>query len=98
METIITIITLVISFVSGGALMVLITAKSTRKKASVEVKKEEVSAHEMISNFHRNEIKHLTEQMEELRKEMQKLTESNKELKKQLTRCETCKLRKNENQ
>lgn len=80
-----TIISLLISFIGGGALFTIVSLRLQRNKLSIEVSQE-------LSSFYRGEIKHLTEQVELLRKDIEQLTQSNTDLRTQLTKCNNCKL------
>lgn len=73
-----TIVTGIGTFIAGGGLMTLITAKSKRKEAAAEAKKDEIEAlHDMIEKvyeptvrFQKERIQELENQVTELRRQL----------------------------
>lgn len=71
-----TIVTGVATFIAGGGLMTLITARASKKKADVEVKVDEISAlHETIVNVYEPTIRFQKERILELESEVKTLKE-----------------------
>lgn len=83
MDIVTTLLTIIISALTGGILREVLTAKASKKKAEVE-------ASELISNYHRSEIEQLIKRIDDLQAEVKLLTLKNHELEKKLIRCSNC--------
>lgn len=64
----------IISFVAGGGLVGIVTLRSTKKKADVEVKVDEIKAlHDTIEMVYQPTINHLNSRVEQLEGEVKTL-------------------------